>query len=90
MKTTITKKQKVIGLLEKGADLVAIMKVTGWQPHTCRGFLSLLRSKGGLRIKREEDGRYLLVAKKKASKKAALPKAAQPAEQKGAAKEGEK
>ena len=31
----------------KGATLAEIMETTGWQPHTVRGFVSILGSKGG-------------------------------------------
>jgi hypothetical protein len=41
------KKTQVIGLMEhaKGATRAEIMKATGWQPHTVRGFVSILGSK---------------------------------------------
>ena len=43
------KKAEVIPLMKraKGATLAEIMKTTGWQPHTVRGFVSVLGSKGG-------------------------------------------
>ena len=34
----------------KGATLAEIMEATGWQRHTVRGFVSILGSKGGLKI----------------------------------------
>ena len=46
------KKAEVIALLKraKGATLAEIVKATDWQPHTVRGFVSLLASKGGEKI----------------------------------------
>src|SRR5579864_2822812 len=43
------KKAEVIAMMKraKGATLPEIMKATGWQPHTVRGFVSLLSRKGG-------------------------------------------
>jgi len=32
------------------ATLAEIMEATGWQQHTVRGFLSILGSKGGLKV----------------------------------------
>ena len=46
------KKADVISLMKrtKGATLAEIMKATGWQPHTVRGFVSILGKKGEQRI----------------------------------------
>jgi Protein of unknown function (DUF3489) len=46
------KKTEVIGLMKraKGATLAEIMKATGWQSHTIRGFVSILGKKGGEKI----------------------------------------
>ena len=46
------KKAEVIALMKhsKGATLAEIVKATGWQPHTVRGFVSILGSKGGEKI----------------------------------------
>ena len=46
------KKAEVIEMMKrsKGASLPEIVKATGWQPHTVRGFVSILGSKGGEKI----------------------------------------
>jgi hypothetical protein len=46
------KKAEVIAMMKraKGATLSEIMEATGWQAHTCRGFISLLGSKHGQKI----------------------------------------
>jgi hypothetical protein len=46
------KKAEVIAMMKraKGATLPEIIKATGWQPHTVRGFVSILGSKGGEKI----------------------------------------
>ena len=56
-----THKAEVIAMIQRkgGATLDEIMNVTGWQKHTVRGFISILGSKGGMKItstRRESDG----------------------------------
>ena len=49
-----TKTDQIIALLKKpvGANLKAIMRVTGWQAHSVRGFISgQLVKRLGLRVK---------------------------------------
>ena len=47
------KRAEVIAMMKraKGATLAEIMRTTGWQAHTVRGFVSILGSKGGEKIK---------------------------------------
>jgi len=46
------KKAEVIAMMKraKGGTLAEIMKATGWQAHTVRGFVSLLGGKGGATV----------------------------------------
>lgn len=46
------KKAEVVAMMKRarGARLAEIMKATGWQAHTVRGFVSILGSKGGEKI----------------------------------------
>jgi hypothetical protein len=61
------KKAQVIAMMSRaqGASLAEIMKATDWQRHTVRGFMSILGSKGGLKIEStndEKNGRTYRVA----------------------------
>jgi hypothetical protein len=51
------KKAEVVAMMKraKGATLSEIMKSTGWQPHTVRGFVSILGSKGGEKIESSKN-----------------------------------
>jgi Protein of unknown function (DUF3489) len=51
------KKAEIIAMMKraKGATLPEIMKATGWQPHTVRGFVSILGSKGGEKIESSKN-----------------------------------
>lgn len=56
-----THKAAVIAMLQRkgGATLDEIIKTTGWQKHTVRGFISILGNKGGIKVtstRRERDG----------------------------------
>ena len=51
------KKAEVIAMMKraKGATLAEIMKSTGWQAHTVRGFVSILGSKGGEKVESSKN-----------------------------------
>ena len=51
------KKAEVIAMMKraKGATLAEIMAATNWQAHTVRGFVSILRSKGGEKIESSKN-----------------------------------
>jgi hypothetical protein len=53
----VNKKAEVIALMKraKGATFAEIMKATNWQPHTVRGFVSILASKGGEKIESSKN-----------------------------------
>ncbi len=70
-----SKQDRVIEMLKRrpGATIAAIMKATGWQPHSVRGFFAgVVRSKLGLTLvseKTSEQRVYRIVAKAAAPKR---------------------
>ena len=79
----ITKHDRVLGLLrvEGGTTIAAISKVTGWQPHSVRGFLAgVVKKKLGLTLesKKTKSGRiYCIVGMKPSHPSSALGTAEQ-------------
>ncbi|MEQ8744375.1 MAG: DUF3489 domain-containing protein [Parasphingorhabdus sp.] len=62
-------KAEIVGKLlnsAKGASIGEIAQTTGWQPHSCRAFLTGLRKKGHsiIRAKRKDDTSYYRIDKK--------------------------
>jgi hypothetical protein len=69
---TATKHDRVLALLRSagGATIAAMMRETGWQPHSVRGFLSVVKKKLRLTLGSEKtkSGRvYRIVREKSAS-----------------------
>ena len=42
---------------EKGATVLEMVKATGWQPHSCRAFLTGLRKKSVILKEQRPDGK---------------------------------
>jgi hypothetical protein len=55
----MTKSAAVMKLLsrDKGATMGEMEKATGWQPHSCRAFLTGLRKKSRLAKEQRSDGK---------------------------------
>jgi hypothetical protein len=81
-----TKHDRVVGLLQAkdGTTIAAISKVTGWQPHSVRGFFAgVVKKKLGLMLESEKtkSGRIYRIVRAKISASALSPSASGTAEQ---------
>jgi len=81
-----TKLDRVLGLLRSkgGTTIAAISKVTGWQPHSVRGFFAgVVKKKLGLTLASEKtkSGRIYRIVRAKTSTSAPSPSASGTAEQ---------
>ena len=81
-----TKHDRVLGLLQAkgGTTIAAISKVTGWKPHSVRGFFAgVVKKKLGLTLASEKtkSGRIYRIVRAKTSALAPSPSALGTAEQ---------
>src|SRR5215831_2566808 len=81
-----TKHDRVLGLLQAkgGTTIAAISKVTGWQPHSVRGFFAaVVRKKLGLTLfsEKTKSGRIYRIVRAKTSASAPSPSVSGTAEQ---------
>ena len=81
-----TKHDRVLGLLRTkgGTTIAAISKVTGWQPHSVRGFFAgVVKKRLGLTLasEKKKSGRIYRIVRAKSSASVSSPSASGIAEQ---------
>jgi len=81
-----TKHDRVLSMLRArgGATIAAIVRATGWQPHSVRGFFAgVVKKKLGLTLQSEKtkSGRVYRIVRAKTSTSAPSPSASGTAEQ---------
>ena len=79
-----TKHDRVLGLLQakRGTSIAAISKVTGWEPHSVRGFFAaVVKKKLGLTLESEKTKSCRIYRIVRAKTSAASPSASGTAEQ---------
>ena len=81
-----TKHDRVLGLLQAkgGTTIAAISKVTGWQPHSVRGFFAgIVKKRLGLTLASEKtaSGRIYRIVRAKTSASVSSPSASGTVEQ---------
>lgn len=67
----LTKKATIVAMLEKkgGSSIAELAEAVGWNTDSVRGLISVMTSKGGLKIRSaksgDDDRRYFIAARRR-------------------------